>query len=152
MVVAWLVPHEMLPFRRKFCVHHSTRSQCHFIQSDIGRVYACLAVNYHLHFWQNDRDLLRATAVTRGWNGYRNKSQHRKLSLEKKILPLFLQDSNPRPFNHESDALTTEPLSRSPTRYNTDTQARYNTDIQARYITYSRGKIQHGYTGKIHYA
>ena len=24
--------------------------------------------------WQNDRDLLRAIAVTRGWNGYRNKS------------------------------------------------------------------------------
>ena len=23
--------------------------------------------------WQNDRDLLCATAVTRGWNGYRNK-------------------------------------------------------------------------------
>ena len=36
-----------------------------------------LAVTCHLHFWQSDRDLLRATAVTRGWNGYRNKSQHR---------------------------------------------------------------------------
>ena len=35
--------------------------------------------------------LLRATAVTRGWNGYRNKSQNRKLTLEKKILPPFLQ-------------------------------------------------------------
>ena len=31
------------------------------------KVYACLAVTCHLHFWQNDRDLLRAsaTAVTR---------------------------------------------------------------------------------------
>ena len=36
----------------------------------------------HLHFWQYDRGLLRATAVTRGWNGYRNKSQHRKLTLK----------------------------------------------------------------------
>ena len=27
MDVAWLVPHEMLPFRRKFCVHHSTMHQ-----------------------------------------------------------------------------------------------------------------------------
>ena len=36
---------------------------------------------------QNDQDLLRATAAIRGWNGYRNKSQHRKLTLEKKILP-----------------------------------------------------------------
>ena len=33
-----------------------------------------LAVTCHLHFWQNDRGLLRATAVTRGWNGYRNES------------------------------------------------------------------------------
>ena len=34
-------------------------------------MYACLAVTCHLHFWQNDRDLLRAAAVTRGWNGHR---------------------------------------------------------------------------------
>ena len=34
----------------------------------------CLAITCHLHFWRDDRDLLRATAVTRGWNGYRNKS------------------------------------------------------------------------------
>ena len=65
-------------------------------------MYACLAVTCHLHFWQNDRDLLRATAITRGWNGYRNKSQHRKLSLGS------CRDSNPGPFDHESDALTTE--------------------------------------------
>ena len=52
---------------------------------------ACMfSCNCHLHFWQNDQDLLRATAVTRGWNGYRNKGQHRKLTLEKKILPPLL--------------------------------------------------------------
>ena len=55
-------------------------------------VYACLAVTCHwlpaLLAELDDRDLLRATAVTRGgWNGYRNKSQHRKSTLEKKILP-----------------------------------------------------------------
>ena len=54
-------------------------------------MYACLAVTCHLHFWQNDQDLLHATAVTWGWNGYRNKSQHRKSTLEKKILPPLLQ-------------------------------------------------------------
>ena len=27
-----------------------------------------LGVTYHLHFWQNDRGLLHATAVTQGWN------------------------------------------------------------------------------------
>ena len=26
----------------------------------------CIAVTCHLHFWQNDRDLVRATVVTRG--------------------------------------------------------------------------------------
>ena len=36
----------------------------------LRRVNACLAVTCHLHFWQNDRDLLRANAVTRGWDGY----------------------------------------------------------------------------------
>ena len=61
-------------------------------------MYACLAVTCHLHFWQNDRDLLRATVVTRGWNGYRNKSQHRKSTLEKKILPPFQQGFEPATF------------------------------------------------------
>ena len=37
------------------------------------RVYACLGVTCHLHFWRNDRGRLRATAVTRGWNGHRKK-------------------------------------------------------------------------------
>ena len=50
------------------------------------------------YFWQNDRDLLRATAVTRGWNGHRNKSQHRKLTLEKKILPPRQQGFEPATF------------------------------------------------------
>ena len=35
-----------------------------------------LAATCHLRFGQNDRGLLRATAVTWGWNRYRNKSQH----------------------------------------------------------------------------
>ena len=58
----------------------------------------CLAVTCHLHCWQNDRDLLRATAVTRGWNGYPNKSQNRKSTLEKKILPPFLRGFEPASF------------------------------------------------------
>ena len=85
--LAWLVPHETAAI-----------SACHFMQSYIRKVYACLAVTCHLRFWQNDRGLLRATAVTRGWNGYRNKSQHRKLTLEKKILPPLLQRIEPTTF------------------------------------------------------
>ena len=61
------------------------------MQSHIHKVYACLAVTCHPHFWQNDQDPLRATAVTQGWNGYRNKSQHKKSTPEKKILPPLLQ-------------------------------------------------------------
>ena len=38
---------------------------CHFMQSHTHKVYACLAVTCHLHFWQNDLGRLRATAVTR---------------------------------------------------------------------------------------
>ena len=91
-----------------YTIQPCTRLQCHFIQSHKGRVYVCLAVTCRLHFWQNDRVLLRATALTPGWNGYPNKSQHTKLIIEKKILPPLLRDSNPGPFDHESDALTTE--------------------------------------------
>ena len=86
-----------------------TNAEARFNKIHICKVYACLAVTCHLHFWQNDRDFLRATVVTRGWNGYRNKSQHRKSTLEKKILPPFQQGFEPaRPFNHESGALTIE--------------------------------------------
>ena len=41
---------------------------------------------------------LPATAVTRGWNGYRNKSQHRRSTLEKKIIPPLLQGFEPATF------------------------------------------------------
>ena len=86
-----------------------TNAEARFNKSHIRKVYACLAVTCHLHFWQNDRDFLRATVVTRGWNGYRNKSQHRKSTLEKKILPPFQQGFEPATFqsrirrsNHQS--------------------------------------------------
>ena len=75
-----------------------TNAEARFNKSHIRKVYACLAVTCHLHFWQNDRDLLRATVVTRGWNGYRNKSQHRKSTLENKILPPFQQGFEPATF------------------------------------------------------
>ena len=41
--------------------------------NNIRRLYACLAVTCHRHFWQNDRGLLHETAVTRRWYGYRTK-------------------------------------------------------------------------------
>ena len=75
-----------------------TNSEARFNKSHMRKVYACFAVTCHLHFWQNDRDFLCATVVTRVWNGYQNKSQHRKSTLEKKILPPFQQGFEPATF------------------------------------------------------
>ena len=100
-MLAWLVPHETAAVSAQVLCTPCNNAPCHFMQSHIRKVYACLAVTCHLHLWQNDRDLLRATAVTRGWNGHRNKSQHRKLTLEKKILPPPLQGLEPATFQSQ---------------------------------------------------
>ena len=85
--LAWLVPHETAAISAQVLCTPYNHAPCHFMQSHIRKVYVCLAVTCHLHFQQNDRDLLHATVVTQGWNGYWNKSQQRKSTLEKKILP-----------------------------------------------------------------
>ena len=107
----------MLPYRRVLCTPYN-HAPCHFMQSHIRTVHAYLAVTCHLHFRQNDLDLLRATAVTRGWNGYRNKSHHRKSvdPGEENSLASHAGDSNPLPFDHDSGALTTD-LSPLPNNY-----------------------------------
>ena len=105
LIVTWLVPHETAaispqvlctPYKHApvYSVTSCTATclQCHFMQSHAGRVHACLAVRL-LHFWQNEWDLLvlcTTTVVTWVWNRYRNKSQHRKLTLDKKMFPPFL--------------------------------------------------------------
>ena len=80
LAVTWQVPREAAAVSaRSVSVHHITMHihVIHFTQSLTRRVHACLAVTCHLLFSQNDRDLLRATGVTRGWNGHRNKSAHK---------------------------------------------------------------------------
>ena len=75
-----------------------------------------LAVTCHLHFRQNDQDLLLATAVTRGWTDIEIKSAQ-KADPEENNSPAAsagTQTSLP-PFNHESVAPTTE-LSPLPSR------------------------------------
>ena len=49
----------------------------------------------NLHFWKKDLDLWSVTAVTQGWNRYQTESQHRKLTLEKKILMPLLPGLEP---------------------------------------------------------
>ena len=62
--LAWLVPHEMAAISAQVLCTPYNYAPCHFMQSHIHKVYVCLAVTCHLHFWQNDQDLSRATAVT----------------------------------------------------------------------------------------
>ena len=97
---------KLLPSQCILCTPYNHASY-HFMQSNIRKVHVYLAVTCHLHFWQNDWGLLRATAVTHGLNGYWNKSTEswpwiRKFSCRS------CRDSNPRPFGHESGALTSE--------------------------------------------
>ena len=114
--VAWLVPREMLPFRRRFCVHHSTMHQVtvslhskpHRYGVCVFRMHVCLAVTCHLLFWQNDRDLLRVTAVTRGGTDTKIRVSTENWPWRRKFSRRSCRDSNPGPFDHESDALTTE--------------------------------------------
>ena len=70
LVLTWLVPRETAAVSAGsvYTILPCTMTR-HFMQSHIRRVYACSAVTGHLHVWQNVRDLLRATAVTQGWNG-----------------------------------------------------------------------------------
>ena len=71
--LAWLVPNETAAVSAQVLWTPYNHSPCHFMQlSHLRKVYACLAVTCHLHFGQNDQDLLRATAVTRARNGYRS--------------------------------------------------------------------------------
>ena len=46
---------KLLPSRHVLCTPYNHRP-CHFMQSPISPVHACLAVTCHLHFWQNDQD------------------------------------------------------------------------------------------------
>ena len=72
-----------------------------------------LGVICNLHFWQNNRAILCATAVTRECNGHRIRTEQRKITLEKKILPPLLPYSKSQPFYHESGALPNEPSKHS---------------------------------------
>ena len=107
--LAWLVPQESAAresqSRRVLCTPYN-HAPCHFMQSHIRKVSACLAVTCHLRLWQNDRGLLRATAVTRGWTEIRVSTE--SWPWRRKFSRRSSRDSNPRPFDHEFGPLTTE--------------------------------------------
>ena len=69
LTVTWLVPCETADVlaHSVYTIQPCTMS-CHFMQGHIHRVPVCLAVTFHLCFWQNDQDLLCTTAVIQQWN------------------------------------------------------------------------------------
>ena len=126
LVVAWLVPRETAAISAQILcapcnyapIYSVTSSKATCECSESAREqrtvlyksdHQCLAVTCHMHFWQNDRDLLCATAVTRGQNRYPNKSQHRKLTLNKKIPPPLLPGLEPAILQSRVPRSTTKP-------------------------------------------
>ena len=106
--LAWLVPHQTAAVSAQVLCTPYNHALCHFMQSHIRKVYACLAVTCHLHFWQNDRDFLRATAVTQDDTDTEIRVSTESGPWRRIFSRHSSRDSNPRPFNHESGALTTE--------------------------------------------
>ena len=66
LLATWLVPHETdaVSARAVYIIHQGAihATSCNATYAGCMRVQ--LAVTCQLHFWQNDQDLLRATAVT----------------------------------------------------------------------------------------
>ena len=71
---------------------HASGWQWHFILSHMRSVLTCI---HSVFSCSLPPAFLCATSVTWGWHGYQNKSQHRKLTLEKKILLLLLPGLEP---------------------------------------------------------
>ena len=73
---------KLLQSRRKFCVHHTT----------LHHITSCKAT------YVRRMGSFTCYCGNTGWNGYPNKSQYRKSTLEKTILPPLLQGFEPATF------------------------------------------------------
>ena len=82
---------------------HTMPAQRHSQPTPTSLGQRCMSVTCHPHFWQNDRSLLRATAVTRGWNGHRKRVVTQSWLWRRKFSCRSCRDSNSQPFG----ALTT---------------------------------------------
>ena len=78
-----------------------------------GFISACLAVTCRLHVWQNDCSLLRATALTRRYNGHGNKSWlwRGKFSVPPLLLSGWTESAS---FHHDSAGYLTNELHHHP--------------------------------------
>ena len=109
--LAWLVPQESAAresqSRRVLCTPYN-HAPYHFMQSHICKVYACLAVTCHLHFWQNDGGSFTCyCSNTGGGTDTKIRVSTESWPWRRKFSRCSSRDSNPRHFNHESGALTT---------------------------------------------
>ena len=106
LVVTWLVPRETaaVSARSVYTTQPCTMSR-HSMRGRIRSVHTCLAVTCHLDFLQNRRDLLRAAAVTLGWNGYKNKSQHKQIDPREENYPAAPVGTRTRDLSITSPAL-----------------------------------------------
>ena len=98
---------KLLSSGRVLCTPYNY-APCHFMQSHIRKVHACLAVTCHLHFWQDDQNSLRTTAVARGGTDTKIRVSTESWPWRRKFSRRSCKDSSPRSFNRESGALTTE--------------------------------------------
>ena len=103
-----LLPSQCLGASSVYTIQPCTSLPCHLIHSYIGRVQVCLAVTCHLRFWQNYRDLLCATTVTRGCT---LKADPRK---KRKKIPPLLRGLEPGTFRSRNPTLYPLSYPRSP--------------------------------------
>ena len=107
LLLLLLLPHETAAVsgHSGYTIHPCTMS-LHAKPQYIRKVHACLSVPATCTFG-------RMTGIfyvlLRLHGGGTDKSQHRKLTVRRKFTRRSCRDSNPRPFDHESGALTTEP-------------------------------------------
>ena len=77
-IVKWLVPGETAAVSAHVLCTPYSHAPGYSANLFEATYVGCMCVTCHMHFWQNDRDLLRATAVTRGCNKYRHENKHGK--------------------------------------------------------------------------
>ena len=83
--------------------HYAWTAYSKFVGS---RLYAYLGKTNHLHFWQKDQGLLRATTVTQGWNGCWIKVSTQSSLWRRKFSRRFCWGLKSQPFYHDSSAVT----------------------------------------------
>ena len=107
---------KLLPSRRKFCVHYNhalvytvTSLHCHFIRSHMRRMHVCLAVTPPSALLAEYPGSSTCYCCNTGVERIPKKIQHRKLTLEKTILPSLLQGLEPEIFRSRVRRSATEP-------------------------------------------